>query len=120
MDDLTSEAFKAGARNPEAVALVVFHAPWCAPSRLQLPILDRLAEDYRDRVFVGRVNVDTEAALADEFGARTLPTTALLAGGEVVEILAGYQQEEFLRSYLDQILQSLEEPDPPPTPPVSS
>ncbi len=119
MDDLTREAFQAGARNPGAVALVVFYAAWCAPSRLQLPVLDRLAEEFRDRVFVGRVNVDTEDALADEFGARTLPTTALLAGGEVVEILAGYQQEEFLRAYLDQILQSAAESDPA-EPPASS
>ncbi|NLI78157.1 MAG: thioredoxin [Candidatus Riflebacteria bacterium] len=119
MDDLTSEAFQAGARNPEAVALVVFYAAWCAPSRLQVPVIDRLAEEFRGRVFVGQVNVDTEEALAEEFGARTLPTTVLLAGGEVVEILAGYQQEEFLRSYLDQILQSVAESDPA-APPGSS
>ena len=88
----------------KSTALITFTADWCRPCLLQKPIIKNLAEKYSGKVVIETIDVDTQAELADRWGARTLPTTILFAQGEIIETLAGYQSEEFLISYLDMLL----------------
>lgn len=104
--EMDREVFSRSALRPGTVALVVFHASWCAPSRTQLLVVEALARSFAGKAEIGTVDVDREPALAEEYQARTLPTSVLLSGGEIVEILPGYQQEEFLKAYLDQLVEA--------------
>ncbi len=119
MTALTQATFDATISDPTRVGIVVFHATWCAPSRLQLAFLDQLAAGFAGKpVYITQVDVDAEPELADQFEIRTLPATLLIGAGEIVELLLGYQAEEFLKSYLEQLLEAL--PAPPPSPPTPS
>ncbi|RCK81610.1 MAG: Thioredoxin [Candidatus Ozemobacter sibiricus] len=124
MTDLTQTTFTATTSDPTRVGIVVFHATWCAPSRSQLALLDRLAAGFAGKpVFIARVDVDAEPELADRYEIRTLPSTLLMAAGETVELLVGYQAEEFLKSYLEQLLEALPpaaSPPPSAAPPSAS
>ena len=113
MNELNGGAFISHVQHPGVVALIVFYADWCAPSRLQISTLDSLTKIFGTKVVIGQVNVDLDPSLADQFQARTLPTSLLMAGGELVEIVPGYQQEEFLKQYLDQLLESASQEAPP-------
>jgi len=88
----------------KTTAMITFTAEWCRPCLLQKPIILGLADKFSGRATIEIIDVDIHAALADRYGARTLPTTVLFAQGEIIETLAGYQTEEFLSSYLDMIL----------------
>lgn len=88
-------------------AMLVFIADWCRPCLLQKPIIETLKKDYNDRFIIELIDVDEDDKLADRFEAKTIPMTVLFAKGEIVEGLAGFQSEEFLRSYLDHILAQL-------------
>lgn len=101
---LTQENFDQNIIEKKACALITFTADWCRPCLLQKPIIKNLATRYAEKALVEIIDVDIEAALADRFEARTLPTTVLFCQGEIVEALAGFQSEEFLSSYLDLIL----------------
>jgi putative thioredoxin len=81
--------------------LVDFWADWCAPCKMQLPVLLKLAEAYPEQLRIAKVNTDQERALAEQHGIRSLPTLRLYRYGEVVEEMLGAQPEANLRTLIE-------------------
>ena len=76
-------------KSGEIPVLVDFWADWCAPCKMQLPVLLTLAGEYRDQLRIAKVNTDQERSLAEQHGIRSLPTLRLYRYGEVVEEVLG-------------------------------
>lgn len=69
------------------------------------PIVDRLAEEYADRVVIGKYNVDEEGDLATEYRIMSLPTILFFKDGKKTDIrLVGGQTEESLRKNIEALL----------------
>ncbi len=64
-------------------------AEWCGPCRLIGPIIEELAEEYKDQVVVGKLNVDENSDTPNEFGVRNIPTVLFFKDGELVDKLVG-------------------------------
>jgi thioredoxin 1 len=75
-------------RSPVPV-LLDFTAVWCPPCRTIAPHVAALAQQYGDRVRVGKVDADGNAELAARYGVRGLPTLLMFSGGAVVGQLVG-------------------------------
>ena len=69
--------------------LVDFWAPWCAPCTMIAATVDAIAEKYGDRLRVGKINVDDNEKLIEEFGIEGIPTLLLFVGGKVAERFVG-------------------------------
>lgn len=72
------------------VAVVDFWAPWCAPCRLVEPVLERIKDEYGDRIAVARVNVDLHPELAASLDIRGVPTVLVLSKGREKRRIVGY------------------------------
>lgn len=81
------------------LALVEFWAPWCGPCRMQLPILEQVAEQMSE-VKIGKVNVDDHGELATDFGVRTIPYLVMFKNGEKVADFVGLRQANVLTEAL--------------------
>jgi len=66
-----------------------FWATWCGPCLRVSPIMEELAEQYKDRVIVGKVNVEECDELAAKYGIRNIPTVLFIKNGEVVDKVVG-------------------------------
>ena len=75
-------------KNSEKTVLLDFYADWCGPCRMVSPIVDEIAEE-RDDLLVGKVNVDNEPELAEQFGVFSIPTLVVMKNGEIVNQSAG-------------------------------
>ncbi|MGC5328675.1 thioredoxin family protein [Brevibacillus sp. SYSU BS000544] len=84
----------------QGVTLVDFGAPWCAPCRIQEPILDDLAVEFEGKASILKVNVDEESELAAEFNVMGLPTLLVFKNGVPVEAMRGLQSREIVKSKL--------------------
>ena len=74
------------------VSLIDFWAVWCAPCRQQGPIIDRLAEQLKDKSFViGKLDVDSNQKTAQQFGVSSIPTLVVLKDGQEVKRFVGVQ-----------------------------
>jgi thioredoxin 1 len=75
-------------KSSDRPVLVDFYADWCGPCRMVAPIVSQIAEE-NPAYFVGKVNVDEEAALAQEFGVVSIPTLIVMKNGEIVNRIVG-------------------------------
>jgi thioredoxin 1 len=71
--------------------LVDFWAPWCGPCVAIGPVLDSIAQEYKGKVVVAKMNVDENANVPATFGVRSIPYLAMFKGGKLVDSMVGAQ-----------------------------
>ena len=84
--------------------LVDFWAPWCGPCRAMAPTISEIADEYKDRVVVGAVNVDDETALSEKFNIEGIPAVFIFKDGKPVQQLIGLREKQELTDALNQVL----------------
>jgi putative thioredoxin len=80
--------------------LVDFWAEWCAPCKALMPMLAKIAEEYRGELLLAKVDCDAEQDIVARFGIRSLPTVVLFKDGQPVDGFAGAQPESAIREML--------------------
>lgn len=90
--ELTKQNFSATITGGKPV-LVDFWAPWCGPCRAQGPILEEAAKELGDTAIVGKVNVDEQPEIAQQYGVMSIPTLIVFKGGAAVSKLVGLTQK---------------------------
>jgi thioredoxin 1 len=75
--------------NSDVPVLVDFWAEWCGPCRMMAPTVDTVAQEYKGRVKVGKLNVDENNSTAMRYNIRGIPTLLLFKGGKIVEQKVG-------------------------------
>jgi thioredoxin len=54
-------------------AIIDFYADWCGPCKIAAPILEELASEYKDEIYVYKVDTEVERELSSVFGIRSIP-----------------------------------------------
>ena len=65
--------------------VIDFWAEWCAPCRMVAPIIEQLAEEYKDNVIVGKIDVDENNEATTKYGIRNIPTILFIKKGQVMD-----------------------------------
>lgn len=71
------------------MVLVEFSAPWCVYCRRLAPAMEKIAEEYKDILTVGSVNIDNEQELARQERIEVVPTLVLYKNGQAVDSIVG-------------------------------
>ncbi len=87
--DVGDEDFESEVLKSEIPVLVDFWAPWCGPCRTAAPVLEKIAQQYKGRLKVCKVNVDEQRETATEHGIMSIPTLNIYKAGEVVDRITG-------------------------------
>jgi thioredoxin len=85
-------------------AIVDFYADWCAPCRIIAPILDELAEEYKGKIRIYKVDTDREKDLARAFNIRSIPTLLFIPAEGRPQISQGALPKETLKQVIDNFL----------------
>ena len=102
--ELTDSNFKEEVMDSNIPVLVDFWAEWCMPCKMLAPTIEELAEEYADKIKVGKVDTDSNRDISMKFGISAIPTLILLKDGEVAKKFVGLQQKTDLKSAIDEAL----------------
>lgn len=82
--------------------LVDFWATWCGPCRQMTPIIDQLANEYKGKAKVGKLNVDEQGQTAMRYQVRGIPTLLLFKDGQLVASKVGATGKSDVQKMLDE------------------
>jgi len=98
--EFTDANFQELVLDSDKVVIVDFWAEWCGPCKIVSPIVDELASEYSEKALVGKVNVDENAGISQQFGIRNIPTILFFKNGEVVDKQVGAAPKNVLEKKL--------------------
>ena len=83
----------------EKTVLLDFWAPWCAPCRMVVPIIEEITGERPD-IKVGKINVDEQPELASKFGIMSIPTLVVMKNGKIVQQVSGVRPKNAILEML--------------------
>jgi len=84
--------------------IIDFYADWCAPCRMVAPILEELSKEYKDKLYIYKVNTDEEQELAMVFGISSIPSLLFVPkDGQPQMAMGALPKETFIRA-IDEVL----------------
>ena len=100
--NVTSENYESEVLKSEKTVLIDFYADWCGPCKMMSPVIDEIAEEMKENVKVGKVNVDENQDLVMEYGVMSIPTIVVLKNGEVQKTFVGVTDKEEIKNALNE------------------
>ncbi|MDR3226564.1 MAG: thioredoxin [Prevotellaceae bacterium] len=88
----------------DKLIVVDFWAEWCGPCRAISPIIEELAKEYEGKAVIGKVDVDSNTAIAEKYGIRNIPTIIFIKNGEIVDKTVGAIPKTALVSKIEALL----------------
>jgi thioredoxin 1 len=87
--EFTDANFQSKVLSSGKLTLVDFWAEWCGPCRAMGPVVEKLSDEYEGKVNIGKLNVDHNPNITNQYGISSIPTLLFIKNGKVVCKLVG-------------------------------
>lgn len=84
--------------------VVDFWAPWCGPCKMLGPVIEELSQEYDGKILVGKVNVDENDELCQQFNIMNIPTVLFFKNGELVDRHVGFARKSDMQQKFETLL----------------
>ena len=102
--EFTDQNFDSDVAQSKLPVLVDFWAVWCGPCKAIAPVVEEIAGEYKEKVKVGKVDVDQNQNVAMKYGIRSIPTLLIMKEGKVVNQIVGAVPKNNITDMLDEII----------------
>ncbi len=86
-----------------------FWAPWCGPCLALAPIFEKVARNFKDKVYFAKINVDEVPELASEYGIMSIPTLMAFLDRELIDLRIGFMPMRNLITWIKSLLSKTNE-----------
>ncbi|NQT23124.1 MAG: thioredoxin [Candidatus Omnitrophica bacterium] len=94
--EITNDNFETKVLKSEKPIMIDLWAEWCMPCKMLTPVIEEIAEEYKGRVDVAKVNVDDSPELATELSVMSIPTLIFFKKGKEAGRLTGVNTKEYI------------------------
>jgi thioredoxin 1 len=102
--NITRENYRTEVLGTDKPVLLDFWASWCAPCRMLGPSIEQLSEQYAQTAVIGKINIDEEQELAQQFGVMSIPSVFVMKDGKVVDSAVGLRPKKYYEDVLDRAM----------------
>ena len=85
-------------------ALIDFYADWCGPCKAIAPVLEELAAEYGDQIYIYKIDTEAEQELAAMFGIRSIPSLLFIPMHEQPQMATGALPKQQLKEAIEKVL----------------
>lgn len=96
----TAANFETEVLKSDVPVLVDFWATWCGPCQMQGPVVEQAAEEMQGTAKIGKLNVDEEGDIAQQYGVMSIPTLIVFRNGKEVGRAVGFQTIEQIKKLM--------------------
>jgi thioredoxin 1 len=100
MIELNEDNFNIEVIESKIPVLVDIYAPWCKPCTNFLPIIIKIAEEFKDKIKASKINIDENEAIVSQYNVMAVPTLLFFKQGKLIEKLIGTQKESTIREVI--------------------
>lgn len=100
--EINQNEFNQILEDKEKINIVDFHATWCNPCKMLAPVLEEL-DRANENVNIYKIDVDLNAALADQLDISSVPTMLVFKDGKIQKQILGFQPLQSLQTIVDQL-----------------
>ena len=81
--------------------IVDFWAEWCGPCKQIGPILEDISDEYKEKITIGKLDVDENPEIASKYQIRGIPTMMLFNNGTLIDTKVGMSSKSDLIQWID-------------------
>lgn len=85
-------------------AIIDFYANWCGPCKMIAPVLEELAQEYNDKIYIYKVDTEKEQDLAAAFGIRSIPSILFVPMEGDPQMAMGALPKASFKDAIDKVL----------------
>lgn len=101
----TDENFQSEVLNQkDKLFLIDFYADWCGPCQMLSPIVEQIAQEMKDKITVGKVDVDSSPETAGKYRVQSIPYLLFIKNGEKVAEKIGFASKDALEEIIDGLI----------------
>ncbi len=99
--NITDKNFEEELGATDKFVLVDFFATWCGPCQVLGPILEKVAEHFKENVVLWKINVDEFPATSQKFDVEKIPSVFMFKNGKQVNNFVGLIPENSIKEWVE-------------------
>ena len=104
MLEFTDQNFEKEVLRSKVPVLVDFWASWCMPCLKIAPLVEELSNEFDGKIKFGKMNVENDQKVAQQYGIRSIPTLLIFKDGKIASQLIGVQPKRNLVEKIKEVL----------------
>lgn len=101
----TAENFEEEVLKSDIPVLVDFYADWCPPCKMMAPLVEKIAEEFDGRLKVGKLDVDANENIGQQYKVFNIPAFKIFKDGQEVSGWVGSSSSAEFKMQIEQVLE---------------